>query len=54
VNFSFTPQTGNGYPYENFGMGYPMFPTIPNHYKVSSQNSLAQTETSDEGKDKEE
>jgi hypothetical protein len=49
ANFSFTPQSGTGYPYENYGMGFPMFPTIPNHYKLVTQNLQGERLDSDDG-----
>jgi hypothetical protein len=61
ANFSFTPQSGTGYPYESYGVGFPIFPTIPNNYKIVTQNFQVEKGDSDDGsiikldsKDKEE
>ena len=49
ANFSFTPQSGTGYSYENYGVGFPMFPTIPNNYRIVTQNFLGEKGDSDDG-----
>ena len=47
TNFSFTPHSNiNGPIDNNFALGFPMFPTIPNSYKMNMQG-IAETNIED-------